>query len=112
MDSEQIVLRWPDWFPQDKIEELEDLAGIGYTPKKIALYFGVNEDMFMREFMMPGSALRYHYNKGALVAEAKEAIETLKSAKSGNATQGQRLDKKRYQLRFEELKEKHIYGEE
>jgi hypothetical protein len=107
-----ILAEWPDWFPIDKIEELENIAAIGYTPDKIALYFGVDEDLFMQEFNNPESKIRYHYDRGILVNEADEAIATQRAANDGNATQAQRLDKKRFQVMFQQLKERIIYGKE
>ena len=105
-----ILTEWPDWFPLDKIQELEDIAAIGYTPEKIALYFDVPENLFLQELEKENSQIRYHYERGILVNEADEAIETLRAAKEGNATQAQRLDKKRYQVEFQQLKERIIYG--
>ncbi len=107
-----IIQAWPDWFPLDKVEELESLAAIGYTPAKVAMYFGINKDEFLHEFNKPDSRISYHYNRGILVNEANEAIETQKGANSGNATQAQRLDKKRFQIMFQQLKERIIYGKE
>jgi hypothetical protein len=113
MNSElDILSEWPDWFPLEKVEELESIAAIGYTPDKIAMYFGVNKDLFITEIMRPDSRIKYHIDRGILVNEADEAIATQNAANTGNATQAQRLDKKRFQLMFQQLKERIIYGKE
>lgn len=113
MNSKPDLLNeWPDWFSIEKLEELEEIAAIGYTPEKIALYLDVPADLFLAELDDENSRVRYHYERGVLVNEATEAMETLRAAKEGNATQAQRLDKKRYQVEFQQLKEKIIYGKE
>lgn len=107
-----ILTEWPYWFPLDKVEDLEDLAAIGYTPEKMALYFDVPASIFIEEIERSNSRISYHIEKGVLQGEADETIATMRSAKGGNATQAQRLDKKRYQLNFQQLKEEIIYGKE
>lgn len=113
MNSEpEILHEWPYWFPLNEVETLESLAAVGYTPEKIALYFGIDKDDFMQEFKRENSRILYHYNRGILVNEANETIATQAAANAGNATQAQRLDKRRFQINFQQLKEKIIYGEE
>lgn len=113
MSSElELLAEWPDWFPLDKVDELEKIAAIGYSPDKIAMYFGVDKDDFLHEYYNPESRIRYHIDRGILVNEADEAIATQTAANAGNATQAQRLDKKRYQVMFQQLKERIIYGKE
>ncbi|MFV0376902.1 MAG: hypothetical protein ACK5JD_06310 [Mangrovibacterium sp.] len=113
MSSEpEILTEWPWWFPINQVEELENMAAIGYTPEKIAMYFDVDRETFMQDFARENSRIRYHYERGILVNEAKEAIATQQAANDGNATQAQRLDKKRFQIMFQQLKERIIYGKE
>lgn len=108
----EILNEWPDWFPLDKVQELEDIAAIGYSHDKIAMYFDVPVDEFLHEVQRPGSRILYHINRGILVNEASEAIATQQAANTGNATQAQRLDKRRYQVWFQQLKERIVYGKE
>ena len=113
MSSEpDILTEWPYWFPLNQVEELENMAAIGYTPEKIAMYFDIDMEDFLQEFNRPGSRIRYHIERGILVNEAKEVIATQKAANEGNATQAQRLDRRRYQLMYQQLKERIIYGKE
>ena len=111
MTSKQETATLAD-FPNIGIEELEQLAGIGYSLEKIALYYGIDEELFLFAYQIPGSILRYHIERGILLHEAKEAIATQSAAEAGNATQAQRLDKRRFSILFERLKEKYIYGKE
>lgn len=92
------------------IEELEQLAAIGYTPESIAMYFKLNLTEFLYHFHRDNSPLKYHYNRGILVHQAKEGMSMLEAAENGNTTQGQRLDKLRYQVNFEQHKQSIIYG--
>ena len=110
--NSDLLLEFPDWFPLDKIEELESVAAIGYTPDKIAMYFDIPKELFLQEFYRPDSRIRYHYERGILVNEANESIATQNAANAGNATQAQRLDKRRFQIEFQQLKERIIYGKE
>lgn len=103
---------WPDWFPLDKVDELEKLAAVGYTPGKVAVYFGVREEIFMQEWMKENSPIRYHFERGILVNEAQEAIAMQTAANAGNTTQGQRLDKRRFEISFNNMKERICYGKE
>lgn len=113
MTSEpDILTEFPWWFALTEVENLESIAAIGYTPEKVAMYFGIDREAFLQEFYREDSRIRYHYERGILVNEANEAIATQKAANEGNATQAQRLDKKRFQIMFQQLKERIIYGKE
>lgn len=113
MNSEpDILTEWPYWFPLTEVENLESIAAIGYTPEKVAMYLGVDRELFLHEFYREDSRIRFHYERGILVNEANEAIATQRAANEGNATQAQRLDKKRFQVMFQQLKERIIYGKE
>lgn len=112
MNSKPVNSELPSWLSADKVDELEKLAAIGYTPEKVAMYFNIPKKQFLFEFERPDSILKYHYNRGILINEAIEAIATQNAANQGNTTQAQRLDKRRYQVQFENLKERIIYGKE
>ena len=80
--------RWlkdPDWMGKIDIDEYERLAGIGYRPEQIAMYYKIPEKDFLWHFHLIGSPLKYHYERGQLVQQAKEE----------NVTQAQRFDKLR-----------------
>lgn len=73
-------------FDKEQIETIENLAGLRYTPEQIALYLGVNEELFMSEFQNKSSNVRHHYDRGVLIAIADIDMALLNSAKGGNVT--------------------------
>jgi hypothetical protein len=112
MTSELVFSELPAWFPPEKIEELESIAAIGYSYENMALYFDIPAGDFLHEIHRQDSKLMYHIQRGVLMNEARDAIAAQQSANTGNATQAQRLDKKKYLVFFQQLKEKIIYGKE
>lgn len=97
---------------QEQLEELEDLSGAGYCIEKIALYFDIPKKKMKAEFLMEDSWVRYHYDRGILIVDAKSGIELSKSAASGSITAVQQLAKLRKSQKLEELKKRIMYGEE
>lgn len=99
MSSGKEIDRWddanrPEWFKRIPIEEYEKLAGIGYTPKQIAMYYDVKFSEFMFYYSLIGSPLKYHYDLGQLMQQAKEGISMADAAATGeNVTQAQRFDR-------------------
>lgn len=104
MSSESDITKWsdkPDWFDRIKTEEYEKLAAIGYNPKQIAMYYHIPYVEFEWYYNLVGSPLKYHYERGQLVQQAKEGIAMAASAETGeNVTQAQRLDKLRREVAF------------
>ena len=86
----------PDWISRIDVEEYERLAGIGYQPKQIAMYYRIPYWEFLSWFNFPFSPLAYHFKRGQLLQSAKEGMTMAADAISGtNATQAQRWDKQR-----------------
>ena len=105
MNSEsQQINRWgerPDWFSRIDIDEYEKLAGIGYRPEQIAMFYDIKVSDFMFYFTLLGSPLKYHYDRGQLKQQASEGVNMADAAASGdNVTQAQRFDKLRAQIEF------------
>ena len=104
MNSESAINVWaerPKWFGKINIEEYERLSSTGYTPQQIAMYYDIDVGDFMFYFTLLHSPLKYHYDRGRLVQQAKEGISMTDAAATGeNVTQAQRLDKFRAQLEF------------
>ena len=98
------ALEWseaPDWFARIPIDEYETLAGIGYTPEKIAMYYRINAKDFLWYFHLIGSPLKYHYERGQLLQQAREGVVLARAAERGdNATQAQRFDKMRSSIAY------------
>lgn len=99
----------PEWFSRIDMDELERLASLGYTPEKIAMYYKINKHEFMFYFMLLESKLKFHYDRGILVQEAKEGQSMLDGSLS-NATTAQRLDKLREKIEFQNTRDKIMYG--
>lgn len=86
----------PEWMSRIDVNEYERLAGIGYQPKQIALYYKIPYAEFLIWFNMPFSPLNYHFKRGQLLQAAKEGMAMAADAASGeNATQALRWDKMR-----------------
>lgn len=90
----------PPWMDGIDPDELGRLASLGYTPGQIAMYYKIPEKDFLWYFHLVGSPLKYHYDRGQLVRQAKEAMTMQRSAEAGNTTQGQRLDKQRQAIGY------------
>lgn len=101
--AEELV-KWresPPWFDRIDVNELERLAGIGYEPRQIAMYYNVSINDFMWYFNLVSSPLKYHYERGQLVQRAKEGLVMAASAETGdNVTQAQRFDKLRREVGY------------
>lgn len=68
MNSESVI-KWtdknrPEWFSRIPIEEYEKLAGIGYTPQQIAMYYNIEVNEFMFYYSLLMSPLKYHMTGG------------------------------------------------
>ena len=91
------LVKWrkdPPWYDRIDMDEFEHLAGIGYEPKQIAMYYNVPVNDFLWYFNLVGSPLKFHYERGELVQRAKEGLAMSASAEIGdNVTQAQRFDK-------------------
>lgn len=86
----------PEWMKRIDVDVYERLAGIGYQPKQIAMYFKIPYMEFLAWFNLPFSPLTYHFKRGQLLQAAKEGMTMAADAASGqNATQAQRWDKAR-----------------
>ena len=96
--------RWhdsPEWMSRIDIDEYERLAGIGYRPEQIAMYYKIPQKDFLWYFHLIGSPLKYHYDRGQLLQQAKEGLAMADAARTGeNVTQAQRFDKLRQSVGY------------
>ncbi len=97
-------------FTDEQFEALEDLAACNYPPQSIALYFDLSKDEFMKVWKDKDSLIRYHYNRGKLVADFEIAQKRLQNARNGNLTADQIHVKETKQRRLEDLKEQVLFG--
>ena len=109
------VVKWredPPWVDRIDMDELGRLAGIGYEPKQIAMYYNVPETDFIWYFNLVGSPLKYHYERGQLLQRAKEGLAMANSAATGdNVTQAQRFAKIRQATGYRNSISKIFYDE-
>ena len=88
--------RAPKWFARISLEEYQKLASLGYSPEQLAMYYDVRLDEFLFYFSLLHSPLKYYYDRGQLVQQAKEGLAMAAAAEKGdNVTQAQRFDKLR-----------------
>ena len=95
---------------QEQKQTVEQLAGLNYTVRQIALYLGIDPDTLQREFENLESPFRYHYDRGRLIARASVDMQALESAKGGNITAMQQYEKVRQGRHFENIRDQIIYG--
>lgn len=84
--------------------DIEQMGAINYSLKRLALYLGFNQEEVIREYQDEESDLRYHYDRGQLIAQADIDLEVMKSAKDGNLTATQIYKKSEKQNRLNNLK--------
>lgn len=102
----------PEWFDRINFDEYEKLAAIGYTPKQIAMYYNIPQNDFLWNFDLVGSPLKYHYQRGQLIQQAKEGLSMTASAETGeNVTQAQRLDKLRREVDYKNAINQVFFGD-
>lgn len=102
----------PDWMARVSDIELERLGAIGYKVEQLAMYFNVPRSEFMFYFSLPDSPIRYHYERGKLVQQAKEGFNMMEAAVSGdNVTQAQRFDKLRREVAYKNSVNEIFFGD-
>ena len=102
----------PDWMKKITKKELEQLGAIGYKVEHLAMYFNVPKAEFMFYYSLADSPLRYYYERGKLMQQAKEGFNMADAAASGeNATQAQRFDKLRRAVKFQNEVNEIFFGD-
>ncbi|WP_294141595.1 hypothetical protein [uncultured Sanguibacteroides sp.] len=85
---------------EEKLEELERLAALGYGESEMAMYFDVNIERFIEIAADPASKINYHIRRGILINQAREQMGVMSSAEGGNVQAIQALSKIRYRKDF------------
>ncbi|HBZ67587.1 MAG TPA: hypothetical protein DEO70_12185 [Bacteroidales bacterium] len=96
-------------FSPEQLEELENLAGINYTIRQIALYFNVDYKLLLSFYSDEASWFRYHFDRGRLLTQAKVDMSTVQSAQGGNISAQQIFAKRRKEQEYTTLKEQ-LFG--
>jgi len=87
-----------------QIEAIEELSGMNWVPEDIAMYLDIPAETFMQEFHNLDSRLRYHYDRGRLITQAKVDRDNLRRAQDGNLTSLQMVKKDMYHRSIENMK--------
>ena len=102
----------PEWMNRITEKELEQLGAIGYKVEQLAMYFNVPKAEFMYYYSLADSPIRYYYERGKLLQQAKEGFNMADAAASGdNATQAQRFDKLRRAVKFQNEVNEIFFGD-
>lgn len=102
-----------------QLKEIEHLAAINYTIKQIAMYLDVDFKAFQRAFTISTDDpaykqgnIRWHYDRGLLLAQAEIDKGTLRRAKDGNMTSIQQWKKDSAAQKLRNLKMRVYFDEE
>jgi hypothetical protein len=103
----------PDELPQELSENeiIEQLAGLNYGPRDIAVYLGVDTKAFMEAWRNPETDVRECYDRGRLKAQADVNMQLLHNAQTGNITAAQMYEKNRAQIQLDNLREQIFFSE-
>ena len=73
-------------FPLDdeRISQLESLAGLGYSVDEIAMYFDVDKVFFRQAALDVESPIHYHIKRGQMMAVANAEIALLAASNTGD----------------------------
>lgn len=93
-------------------QNIEQLAAVNYQVKQIAMYLDVDPKEFQREYSDPDSKVRWHYDRGRLVAQAEIDKANLKRARDGNLTSIQQWKKDSSLRAVENLKKQVFFDQE
>ena len=97
---------------QEELEQLENLAGSGYSLEQIAMYLQVPKADFIAEYFDLDSLVHYHYQRGILLVDAEAGMKLAENARSGNITAHQQLLNIRRAQFVDREKKRIIYGQE
>jgi len=96
-------------YTEKQLEEIENLSGLNYTFKQIAMYLNVSLVGMIDDYNDPQSEFRFHYDRGQLMASAQIDQSNLESAKTGNISAQQRYDKRQRENMLRKAKAR-IFG--
>jgi molybdenum cofactor biosynthesis enzyme len=91
-------------FTEEQHLIVENLAGINYTVRQIAMYLDVSVQLLYNEYEDKESEFAYHFDRGKLMASADVDMKLLTSAKDGNLTAAAMFKKAEKESRINNLK--------
>jgi hypothetical protein len=103
----------------DQLLTIETFGGLNYPPDKIVMILNVNPGDFFADFnlidsdpaYLPGQ-IRYHYDRGQLLAQAEIDKANLKRAKEGNLTSIAQYKKDIIHRDIQNVKKRTVYHRE
>lgn len=98
---------------ENQIKELEQLSSLGWMPERIAKYLNIPKKDFLYALENDEDVIgtvKYHYNRGEIIASGKVDISLLNAAIKGNVTAIQIYEKKTQQNKLEKFKEDLLNG--
>jgi hypothetical protein len=96
----------------EQYEDIEKLAGVNWSLEDIAKNLDIDPDEFLAAFDTPGSRLKYHYERGILLVKGASQMSLYDSARAGNITAIQQLEKAQLANKFEHSKKKALLAAE
>jgi len=91
-------------FTPEQFETIEQLAGINYSIRQVAVYFDISVQFLLTEYEDKESEFTYHYDRGKLIANADVLIANMKEAMDKNSTAVQIYLKEQEKTRINNLK--------
>lgn len=76
---------------EEELEQLEKLSALGYSPQKMAMYFKLDEKLFVQLASDNTSQINYHIQRGQLMSVAMEEMAILGKAMTGDVDSSRRL---------------------
>lgn len=103
----------------EQFKTIEQLGGLHYSPEKVAMYLEIDRHEFISEFNTIDSDpqyrsgnVRYHYDRGLLLAQTEVDKANLKRARDGNLTSVAQFKKDVTIQNFENAKRRHLYQDD
>ena len=103
----------------EQLKTIEQLGGLHYSPEKIAMYLELDRKEFLSEFHTvendpeyKSGNIRYHYDRGLLLAQTEVDKANLKRARDGNLTSVAQFKKDVTIQNFENAKRRILYQDE
>ncbi|MCX6250357.1 MAG: hypothetical protein NTX61_06360 [Bacteroidetes bacterium] len=103
----------------EELDLIETFGGLNYPPEKIVMILDVDQEQFFLDFNLPDSDpdyksghIRYHYDRGQVMAQAEIDKANLRRAKEGNLTSIAQYKKDIIYRDVQNAKRKTIYQQE
>jgi IS30 family transposase len=97
-------------FSPEQQKKIEELSGINYSLRKIAMYLDIKPSVIESEYRNPESEFRYRYDRGQLIKEAERDMSLSEASKNGSITAIQHLDTKLEKRKMDEFKDRLLNG--